>query len=416
MMENIICMEANMFRIYLVYRFMKIFFAEPKVEKKREFFMYVAYFVINTWFYIEFHLAWVNIINTLIGIVLLSSLYTTSIKKGFFTATLIYILNMICDIVSTVPFVNYMEGENTNQILFVVGDLLFLICELLSEKIVNIKKDSEQQNLPLILVPICSIGIIFYMIYSGHALSSEIVIVSIGLMMINFFVLYIYNILLRVLTQSYENEILSQKVMLYSNQLDIIMQNERQMSTLRHDMKHHLNELKLLSMQKESKEIQMYIENMEAFIQNPNEIICSGNIEIDSLLNYMLKKAQEKLKVMDVKVKLPKDILHSFDINIILGNLLENAIEASVMTDDKILKGSISLRKDVLIIRIENSYNGNIKKGEQGFITTKNDKQGHGIGLKSVQNIVEKYNGIMEISEGELFCVKLVLYLSDKNI
>ena len=409
--ETIICIIANMFRVYIVYRFMGVFFNQSKVDKKTELFLYGIYYVINTWLYIEFHLAWVNLVNTLLGIILISLLYTNSIKKGFFVSTLIYILNMICDILSTIPFTSYQEGENTDQILFVLGNLLFLICELLAGKIVNRKDNKEYHNLPLILVPICSVSIIFYMVYSDDILGTEVVIVGIGLMLVNFLVLNLYSILMDALSQSYESEILKQKVNMYSNQLNLIIANEDKLSTLRHDMKHHLNELKLLAIKEDNKEIQHYIDSMVEFVENPNEIVCSGNTEIDSLLNYMLKRAKEELKVVDVKVQLPKDISFSFDINVILGNLLENALEAASLTEDKILKCKIQLRKNILKIRLENSYTGNLEKEKDGYLTSKADKKKHGIGLKSVQNMVKKYDGIIEISEEDLFCVKVILYM-----
>lgn len=411
MVENFICVAANMFRIYLVYRFMNIFFDVSRVERKKEICIYTIYFAVNSWLYIEFHTAWINVANTLVGMILLSFIYTKSLKRGFYVASLVYILNMVCDVVSTVPFVKYTEGKNTDQILFVAGDFLFLICELLVEKIVDTKAEVEHQKFPLILVPICSVAIVFFMAYSGNELNMEIVVVSMGLLLINFLVLYLYNVLLRALMQSYENEMLNQKLQMYANQLDIITQNEKQIAALRHDLKHHLNELKLLAMQDEGEKIQNYIESMEEFIQNPDEIISSGNTEIDSLLNYMLKRGQKELKEVDVKVQLPEDMSHSYDINVILGNLLENAIEASAMTEDKILRGNISLKQNILKIRIENSYNNNLKKGKSGYITTKPDKRHHGIGLKNVQRVVEKYNGLMEITENDLFCVKIIMYM-----
>ena len=106
----------------------------------------------------------------------------------------------------------------------------------------------------------------------------------------NFLVLYLYNVLLRAFSQRYENEILKQKVQIYANQLDIILQNEDKVKRLRHDMKHHMNELKLLAIKNKDGSIQEYIDSMEEFINNPKEIVSSGNTEIDSVLNYMLQR------------------------------------------------------------------------------------------------------------------------------
>ena len=68
---------------------------------------------------------------------------------------------------------------------------------------------------------------------------------------------------------------------------------------------------------------------------NPNEIVASGNFEIDSVMNYMLYRAKEEQCNVNVKVQLPKTVAHSFDINVILGNLLENSIEAARQTEEK---------------------------------------------------------------------------------
>ena len=98
-------------------------------------------------------------------------------------------------------------------------------------------------------------------------------------------------------------------------------------------MKHHLNELTLLANKYDVAEIREYIGQMRSFMENPDELIASGNMEIDSVLNYMLQKAEKDLKTVDIKVMLPEKVQHSFDVNVLLGNLLENAIEAAERTE-----------------------------------------------------------------------------------
>ena len=138
---------------------------------------------------------------------------------------------------------------------------------------------------------------------------------------------------------------LKSQVQIYANQLDVILQSEEKMKALRHDMKHHMNELMLMANRYDIEEIQEYIGHMEDFIRNPNEIVDSGNLEIDSVLNYMLQKAEEELKDVAVNVMLPEKIKHSFDINVLLGNLLENAIDAARQTEKKYLRVDITLKK-----------------------------------------------------------------------
>ena len=183
-------------------------------------------------------------------------------------------------------------------------------------------------------------------------------------------------------------------------------------------MKHHLNELTLLANKYDVAEIREYIDQMRAFVENPDELIASGNMEIDSVLNYMLQKAEKNLKTVDVKVMLPEKVQHSFDVNVLLGNLLENAIEAAGGTEKQYLGVNITLKKGVLKVKIENSFEGSCIMQEESrgngtvFKTTKFLKDQHGIGLKNVRKIVEKYNGTMDVTtKDDIFCVNLILYM-----
>ena len=180
-----------------------------------------------------------------------------------------------------------------------------------------------------------------------------------------------------------------------------------------------MNELKLMAGKYDAVDIQDYIDHMEYFLHNPREIVSSGNVEIDSVLNYMLQRAKEELKTVTVKVILPEEIKHSFDLNILLGNLLENAIEAAERTENKYLNVSITLQKGILRIRIDNSFvteSTSYKEERDGsriLQTTKKRKELHGIGLKNVKKIVESYNGNMEIHmENDIFSVNIILYMS----
>lgn len=111
-------------------------------------------------------------------------------------------------------------------------------------------------------------------------------------------------------------------------------------------------------------------------------------------------------------------MIHFFDINIILGNLLENAIEAAKKTEEKTVNVNIQFKSEMLRIEIENSYSKELLKegtGKLNFATTKRIKEQHGIGLHSVNQIVEKYKGLMEIDTQEkCFCVKILLYMTEK--
>lgn len=199
---------------------------------------------------------------------------------------------------------------------------------------------------------------------------------------------------------------------MYSNQLDVIMQSEEKLRDFRHDLKHHMNELKLLAKQQDNSSIINYPDDMQTFVNNPKEIVSSGNVEIDSVLNYMLQKAKETLEDVTVKVILPEDMKHSFDLNVIMANLLDNAIEAAEKTEEKRLNVNIRYDKGILKIEIENSYDGELKIENGKLQTSKKNKERHGIGLSNVKNMIEKYNGTIKFTTKEnRFLVKVILYV-----
>lgn len=420
MFDFAICALTNLFRIFLIDRFASIFFGKRKEKRTQKIIVCVGFFLINTALYWKFHTAWINIFSNLLGICAIVRVYTKSVKTNIFVTCSVYLINCGCDVAVYSLFTNYQDGQTYNQIYAVVVLLLILTCELLAEKLITIQKNAETaQNFPLILVPLCSIAVIWFFVYAGTYVGREAAIVSLGLLVINFLMLYLYNLLRRSVSQKYETQMLEQKVRVYANQLDVIRQSEEKIKILRHDMKHHMNEIRLLADKYHAAEIGSYIDCMEQSIRNPDEVVSSGNVEIDSVLNYMLQKARDKLEDVNVKVILPEKMKHAFDMNVLIGNLLENAIEAAVQTDRKYLKVTMVFKRGVLKIRMENSFlsveteNGE-QQGRQHFLTTKKEKEQHGFGLKSVEKIVEAYHGTMEVApQKDVFCVNLILYMPE---
>ena len=357
----------------------------------------------------------------LAGICAIVWLHTKSARSILFISGTVYLVNCGCDVAATSLFVTYRDGESFSQIYAVFSVLLFFVCVLLIKKVITIRKGTETiHSFQLLFMPLCSITVIILLIYFGDCSHIGLAIVSVGLLVMNYLMLYLYNQMLLTAAQKYETKLLQTQVSEYANQLKIILQGQEKIKALRHDMKHHLNELMLLANKHEVSEIQNYLDQMKLFVQNPDELIASGNMEIDSVLNYMLQKAKRELKTVTIKVALPEKVSHSFDVNVLLGNLLENAIEAARETDNKYLSVCVTLKKGVLRIKIENSFLASrlIRKNEQGkipvLLTSKPSADQHGIGLGNVKKIVEKHNGTMEITtQNNIFCVNLILYMAE---
>ncbi len=415
MIDIFISILTNFVRVYLYYKFISVFLEHSNVSRRKEVLAYGVYFLVSSAVYLIFHQAYINAICSIAGLSILVLMRTRSIKKYVLVTFSVYFINLACDVIAILIFVDYEDGETFNQIYAVLEILLVFICELLAERImIHRKKANAIQNLPLILVPLSSVIMILFLFHLQIDKDKTVVIVScVGLLIINFLVFHLYDMIIQAFSEKYEKEMLRRQIQIYANELDVIMHSENKVKSLRHDMKYHLNELRYLSEKGEVCAVSKYIDSMENFLQNPDEIASSGNTEIDSLLNYMLQRAKNILTTVHVKINLPEDIFPTFDINVILGNLLENAIDAARQTEEKFLEVLVEYKQGVLLIKINNSFSGGLKMDRHKFLTTKKSGGDHGIGLTSVKQIVEKYNGILKIDpQGNLFCVKVKLYLS----
>lgn len=125
-----------------------------------------------------------------------------------------------------------------------------------------------------------------------------------------------------------------------------------------------------------------------------------------------------RFKYLRIRVDIPSQIAFSnFDMSVLLGNLMDNAIKAALESEDKYLDLDMNYDKGVLILIITNSYDGNLSMHKNRLISTKTDTElPHGIGLSSVEKIVEQNNGYLNIShEMHRFTVKIVLYTNSSS-
>lgn len=161
-----------------------------------------------------------------------------------------------------------------------------------------------------------------------------------------------------------------------------------------HDYKHKL--LALESMMKANKydNVLESIESELKVFKNKEFYIHTGNDTIDIVLNSKMNVAQYHELTCTINAKITEKIdISDIDLSVILGNLIDNAIDAALKDEDKNIHIQISQIKGMLVIKIINSFCGE----RIIFETSKNNSLLHGIGLKSVKNLVNKYNGIFSI-------------------
>ncbi len=177
---------------------------------------------------------------------------------------------------------------------------------------------------------------------------------------------------------------------------------------IKHDMKNHLLTLNRIVDESESKDVRGYIASLLDSVEYAPSVIDTGNPPIDSVLNIKLGEAKKAGIDVQTDIIIPKGLKISFDNAVgLFGNLLDNAIEASVLAEDKIILIKMNVVNQALYIQTSNH---SMNKSDS-LLTTKADKINHGFGLRNISLVVKEYNGTMKVErKDDIFTVKIVLY------
>ena len=110
--------------------------------------------------------------------------------------------------------------------------------------------------------------------------------------------------------------------------------------------------------------------------------------------------------------------MNNFNICVILGNLVDNAVREASKSEEKQLTIKMQIKQELLLIFIENSYSGKILENKNGLQTTQTELAIHGIGLENVKKVVIDNGGEIKIDyTSNRFCVQVLLYMSRiKNV
>lgn len=165
-----------------------------------------------------------------------------------------------------------------------------------------------------------------------------------------------------------------------------------------HDVKNHFLLIKKYEEEKEYEKLHNYIEDIIGEFIESNSNIYTGNRTLDFILDQKrLIAEQEEIQFILKVTMIGKLPFKEQEICSMFGNLIDNAIEASkkLKIEEKKIYITIEKKKQMIYIEIKNDVEEEPIKRNNKFITLKEDKNLHGYGLKSVQRIVEKYDGII---------------------
>ena len=205
----------------------------------------------------------------------------------------------------------------------------------------------------------------------------------------------------------YQNKLMKQ-------QMDEIENIYMTMRGWRHDYHNHLQSLKgYLSLNK-VEQMKDYLNELETDLDSIDTLYHSGNLQLDSILNAKLAIAEKGQIRIHCDASIPPQLhVSDLDLCVILGNLLDNAIESCRKIkdpDERFIRVYIGILKKQLYISITNATSETVKQRTDHYFTMKRGDHGHG--LKRVDQVVKKYDGYLNRqNEPGVFATEIVLPL-----
>ena len=408
--------------VFLVEALISLYYFDFKFERKVSFklislFMLISGLILYSISFIAIPL--INLIfffacNFTISIIC----YKTKVNSAVFANLILLLLNVTTELLIVFPFAILFNFDlnqcQTDEFVLIIQSIMSKSPYFISIWCILKMSKKESKSLTskfsilLCFLPLSSI-ILMYINCIIYSVSNDFKIaISIGnaLMLIsNIIVFYIHESTIR-LNNKYTQLLLDKQR--EKNTIDyyrLLNEQNENSKVLIHDITKHLNTIKQLSENKDSNITQYISEIIDDFnIMNPVDYCNNHIVNLITHRYYEICKKNNINFTINIK-NANLDFMKEYDITALLDNLLENAVEAALTTDNKFIDFSICTRNlNFLIIKVSNSCNTKPKYNNGIIASSKNFSGLHGIGTRSIKKTVDKYNGNLEMNYDETEC------------
>ena len=294
------------------------------------------------------------------------------------------------------------EGVTVGQtaFLFSISAVMLAVCSLMAVVLNARAETGNQQEANLVSTALLALGL------------SAVLAVSISLLGIFLLLYEMYRVAQEYTRNTQldrENQLLGVESRRYMELREYMEQTRR----LRHDFRQHLHVISGLTEAGQLDELKHYLSQYESELSEARPTLCA-NPAVDALAGHYDHEARQKGVPIEWKLELPVLLpMPEADLCMILGNLLENALDASrkLTPDQRQIRVMVRMLSPAMLgIVVENRYDGVLKKQSGILHSTKHE--GIGIGLVSIETAVRKYNGDLTVeTKNNVFRANVLLNL-----
>jgi len=436
---------STIITILCIERMMGVFYEKRRTSVRFMFLSYLFYCAVTLLYTllfpslpfgdIDMWAVFTSMVLTFVGYFVITLNYESSVGKRFVVIVAIYMvfsmvsipLVLIIDYFSA-PTLYLVDGEVASMLHFLLIPAFTYFTAALLRRFKNVRKNAIMPSGVIIAVIILFVAVWFVPITYGLGMDNifyeaTLIIVTVLFVGSVFLIFYFFDTLTVKYEDKLKSEYQAQEKEYYFAQCQLMQESAEQVKSIRHDIKMHLAALKDIADNGNSEDVRSYLNSLVNDIEKSDIYSNTGNIAFDSIVNYKLRNAKSDNIKLDLRVAVPPEInIEMVDIIIVLGNLLDNALDAVAKVNDKMIKLDIEFIKDALFVKVDNSFNGEIlyweeSDGEERKMASLKAGGEHGYGLKNIMQSIEKYNGYMKTSYTDnIFSVGIFLYSGDLEV
>ena len=367
------------------------------------------------------------IVAVILTIVFYITSYTTSITTAIMT-TLIYWMILLGTDALSMSISIWINSLNSMDMLLVnssyrlqsiVLGKSILILILYLYRLIKFEIELYKKAILYLGIPIIANIVSFFVIFKYVFKFSDMKLISTNEILYISILLFLSNISIILVIRRIrkDSRLLAQKDMVKNN-LEMqykyymnIKENQDKVRQLHHDMKNHIICMRKLNQNGYDNE--KYIESIDKKIKSYENTFDTGNVLLDIILSEKKQICNNKNIKFFSSVNFTKcDFIESEDICSIFSNILDNAIEAcmKINSNNKFIYIEGKIVEKFFIMKVENSKINKINIKNNKFMTDKDNKFSHGLGISSIKNSVKKYNGETVINyTDDRFIIKILI-------
>jgi len=415
-----------------IFIFFSAVLGERIVSRKVMPLMYTVFCVISSVSVISINNSFVLLISMFILAIALTFIYKARIIVKIFAATIYTIIGVLVEVITGILMSaatsRSVEVLSKNTVyyfesVFISKALLIILVKVIQyKKLPTGSKISKNSFLPMMALPLTTLFIIYLMSEYAYSFSQTktiafVAVAAIMLIASNLLVFYLFEKQLKQDANAQQSSLAQQQMQYQTQYYKEIAEKYKLSNQTVHDTKNQLFAVSIAISNNETDKAKSKIDEMCNNVFGASNSIKTGNDALDALLNTKYRNIEDSnINFIHSIFIAAKNQIDDIDLCIIVGNALDNAIEAcsKIKTAGK---KNIELKMmqvgDHLTIELTNPTSTIAETINGKIATGKKDTGLHGFGLQSIQELVNKYNGNLTISQKEGY-FNLKIYMQNE--